>query len=116
MRALGLLALMMFPVVAGCGSGGGSREPVVVIVSPATVSLGPGMSHQFVATVSGTTDSSVTWRLEDGTPQTEIDANGRFTAGTIGVAHISAVSTVDPTASGTATITIEVGTALGTIE
>ncbi len=87
---------------------------VTVSVSPSTLNLGTGGSVQFFATVNGTTNTAVTWRVNgisggnsvDGT----ITAGGVYTAPntipTPATLTVTATSVADPTASGFASVTI----------
>lgn len=68
-----------------------------------------GTAH-LTATVTGSTNTAVTWRASNGT----ITQNGVFTApSTSGTVTITATSQADPTAFGTATITVQAG--VGTV-
>lgn len=75
-----------------------------LVVSPASVTLGPGGSQQFTAELLGINES-VTWSATGGT----IDASGRFVAGaTSGTFTITATSIAKPSLTATAQVTIEV--------
>lgn len=83
---------------------------VGVTVSPATASLTPGQTQQFGATVTNSTSTGVTWSI---TPATgTIDQTGLYTApATISVSSkvtVTATSAVDPSKSGTASVTLNV--------
>ena len=82
--------------------------PVVVTVSPASVSLGAGQQRQFGATVTGSTNTAVTWSLSS--PIGSISASGLYTApATITTAQtVSAIATsvVDSTKSSSGVITL----------
>jgi hypothetical protein len=58
------------PVFRGELPGPGPLPPpnVVVLVNPPGVTLFPGGTQQFTATVTGISDQSVTWSLQPGTP------------------------------------------------
>lgn len=68
-----------------------------------------GGTKQFTATVTGATDTSVTWSSSDETLAT-IDQNGLATvlpgATVDKVTTITATSVEDPTAKGTSTLTV----------
>jgi uncharacterized protein (DUF1800 family) len=53
--------------------------PVVVTVSPASVHLHPGETAQFTATVTGTSNTTVTWKV-NGIPNGDIRSVGSITA------------------------------------
>ncbi len=78
-------------------------------MSPASVTVPPGLSQAFQATVSGFADPGVTWRLQE-PGGGSIDRSGVYTAPlrNAGVFHVSAVSVADPTQVGTAVVTVRV--------
>ncbi len=80
--------------------------PVVsVTVAPSTASLAPGGTKQFTATVTGASNTAVTWTATGGT----INSSGVFTAGqTVGPFQVTATSVQDTTKSATAGVTISV--------
>jgi len=76
---------------------------VVVTVSPGSASLSPGGTQQFTATVTGATDTGVSWSASGGT----ITAGGLYTAPTTGGGYIvRATSAADPARSGTAIVNV----------
>ena len=80
--------------------------PVVsVTVSPTSASVQPGQTRQFTATVTGSSNTAVTWTATGGT----ISAGGLFTAGsTAGSAFIvTATSVADTTKTASAAVTIQ---------
>ncbi|SPE30735.1 Ig domain protein, group 2 domain protein [Candidatus Sulfopaludibacter sp. SbA6] len=83
---------------------------IIVVVSPPSVTLGAGQSQQFSANVSGISQTGVTWSIS---PQVgSIDpSSGRYTAPSAIAASqkvtVTAASVFQPTASGTATITLQ---------
>ncbi len=71
----------------------GSNPEVSVTITPAEVSLVPGGTQQFTASVAGVADTSVAWTASAGT----IDATGFFTAPpTYGTVTITAQSHANP--------------------
>lgn len=79
-------------------------EGVVMTVTPSNVNLEPGETQQFTATVTGASDTSVTWSATGGT----IDSGGLYTAGNVdGTFTVTAVSNADSSISDSATIEIE---------
>ncbi len=117
-----LISLLIFLPSCGGGSGGGSVTPppsqpaatVSVSVSPLSASVQTGGSQQFSATVTGSTNTSVTWTVNgvSGGNSTvgQVSSNGLYAApaavpGTNPVT-IAAVSQADPTKSGSASIQI----------
>ena len=89
----------------------------LVSVSPATVDLQLAQTQQFTATVTGSTNTSVTWQA-GGVPGGNstvgtISSNGLYRAPSSGSTpfgvSITAVSQVDATKSGTASVTVHGG-------
>jgi hypothetical protein len=81
---------------------------VAVNVSPNTASLGPSQQQQFTASVTGTSNTAVTWSLNP--TMGSIAASGLYTApATVSAAQnivVTAISIADPSKSGTATLTL----------
>jgi hypothetical protein len=86
---------------------------VAVSVSPSTATLTTGATQTFVATVTGTPTTTVTWSV-NGVPGGNatvgtITAGGVYTAPAAvpsGPVTVTAASTVDPTSTGSATVTV----------
>ena len=78
--------------------------PVAVAISPSVLTISLGGTQQFTATVTGTSNTGVTWSASGGT----ITPSGLFTAPPtlIGVYTVTATSVADPTKSASATITV----------
>ena len=53
-------------------------SPITVSISPSSVTLGPGGTQQFSATVSGTSNTAVTWSLSS--PVGSVSTTGLYTA------------------------------------
>ena len=92
-----------------CESGTGA--PTLVSVAPASASISVATSQQFISTVSGNPNPGVIWKVDGivggnlivGT----IDASGLYNAPNFAGTHtITATSVADPTASGSATVTV----------
>lgn len=91
-------------------------QRVQISLSPTSVMVGTFFTQQFVATVTGTTNTAVAWSI-NGTPGGDIntvgsvDTTGLYTAPANvplpnNVVTLTAVSVADPTATALATITI----------
>lgn len=79
---------------------------VSVRVSPSEVTVPPGESMVFTATVSGTANTAVTWSVLEADGGS-ITGAGIYTApNTEMVAHVRATSVADPTKVATATVTV----------
>jgi hypothetical protein len=113
--------LILAPVA--CGHGGGSSSPlppgapVSVTVTPAPASVAAGTTYPFTATVTGTPNTSVNWRV-NGVPggnasSGTISTSGLFTApGTVpnpATVTVTALSLADPTQSASTAVTITAG-------
>jgi uncharacterized protein YjdB len=86
-----------------------------VTVSPAIASVTKGSTQQFSATVSGTNNpaQTVTWSVGGGNSGTSISDGGVLNVAASESADtltVTAISTEDPTKSGTATVAIEIAT------
>jgi uncharacterized protein (DUF1800 family) len=92
-----------------------TTSDITVAVSPKTATVGAGNTTQFQATVTGTTNTSVTWSVNNvpygNNTVGYIDGNGNYTAPTILPAlssvTITATSVVDTTKSDSATVTLQ---------
>jgi hypothetical protein len=81
--------------------------PVVVTVSPATGSINACRTLQLAATVTGTTNTAVTWSVQEGASGGTISAAGLYTAPAgPGTYHAVATSVADGTKTAVATITV----------
>ncbi|HXX14820.1 MAG TPA: Ig-like domain-containing protein [Candidatus Eremiobacteraceae bacterium] len=109
---LSLLAAWL-AILSGCGtsspSSGGqnSQNPpassVSVTISPLTASLAEGASQQFSATVTGSSNTSVTWTASGGT----ISATGLYVAGnSTGNFTVTATSVADTSKTAPASVAI----------
>lgn len=116
--ALAIFCTMAF-AMPGCGGGGnsssGGPSVVVVVVQPASASLFLGQTQPFQASVTGTTNMSVTWSV-NGVPGGSassgmISPSGLYTApGNLpspASITVTAVSESDPQASGSSTVTVK---------
>ncbi len=87
---------------------------IVVTLTPKAVTIGAGNTTQFQATVTGSTDTEVTWSVNTvpygNNTVGAIDGNGNYTAPNnivgLGSVTITATSVVDTTKSGSATVTL----------
>jgi len=79
--------------------------PVAVSISPTADTLGPNSQRIFVATVTGSTNTTVTWTITEGAAGGTV-VDGSYTApAKQGDFHVVATSVADPTKSATATVT-----------
>jgi hypothetical protein len=89
---------------------------LTVAVSPPTATTTLGETVQFVATVVGSTNTAVTWKVEEGALGGSVSPTGVYSPVGQGTFHVVATSVADPTQSSTATVTVQVGSATGTIQ
>ena len=83
---------------------------VSVAITPTTATVQTGATKQFTASVSGTTNTSVTWTTTGGS----VSSTGLYTApATAGTYTVKATSAADTTKSASATVTVT-GTTTGT--
>lgn len=76
---------------------------VTVSISPTSASIATGGTQPFSATVTGTTNSAVTWSANGGS----VSSSGLYTApGTPGTYTVTATSVADSTKSATATVNV----------
>jgi hypothetical protein len=83
-----------------------TATPVVAVsVSPGSASLLTGGTRQFAATITGTSNTAVTWSTTGGT----VSTNGLYTAPpTAGTYTVTATSQADTTKSASAVVTVTV--------
>ena len=107
------LLVLCITLLAACGSGSGGRDNpsqpgtsnITVAITPKTVTLMQGQTHQFGATVVATTNAAVTWSVANGSGS--ISANGLYTApNTPGQYTVTATTLAQPAASDTSTVTV----------
>ena len=100
----GLVANLQAAVDAAQQASNPTPPPAVsVSISPTSATLAPGAQQQFSASVTGASDTSVTWKAQSGS----LDASGLYTApGTTGTDSVTVTSNADPTQSASASITI----------
>jgi hypothetical protein len=94
---------------------GGSSGSESVSVTPPSITLGASQQQQFAATVSGTSNQTVSWSIGSVNPPTapsgNISSTGLYTApATITPAQVTIkAASADGTASGTATVNLTTG-------
>jgi hypothetical protein len=123
-----LSAILMLILVGsfGCGDGdnGGNPSPskVVVTLEPATFAQGVGLTNTFTATVTGTTDTAVTWYVNN-IPGGDSTTVGKITDAGVyrapddvpvpAIVVVKAKSVEDPRSYDTAELTIVSGNGTG---
>jgi hypothetical protein len=110
------LSLCLFLTACGGGDSGNTTPPsktISVSVTPNTVTVAVNQMQQFTASVTNTSNTSITWMVNGVMGGTStvgtISSSGAYTApGTVpsGTITVSATSVADPTKSGTTTVTV----------
>ncbi len=92
-----------------------SATPVVAVtVSPTAATLLTGATRTFAATVTGSTNTAVTWAVQEGTAGGAITGSGVYTApASTGTFHVIATSVADTSKRATATVTVSASPAVG---
>jgi len=113
---LAATAALVVLTLSACGGGGGgnNNNTVTVTVSPATANVQEGSQQQFVATVTNTNATAVTWQVNSITGGNAavgtIDTNGVYTAPDVipspASVTITAFLQAAPNISGNAIVTI----------
>src|SRR5579864_2330485 len=113
-RGLSPIVVATALLLVGCGGSSPPPPAIAISVSPATATVAPGSSVVFTATVSNTSDTAVSWKVNN-------IASGNATVGTISsqgvyvapktepkppTVNVQAVSQADPTKFATALVTI----------
>ncbi len=80
---------------------------VAVAVAPKTATVAAGGTQTFTATVTGTTNTAVTWSVQETTGCGSVTQAGVYTApGAAATCHVVATSSADATKSDVATVTV----------
>jgi hypothetical protein len=111
--AIGLFFLSIILISSGCGGGSSTTppsSPIAVMVSAPRSTVVVGQTLTFTATVTGTTNTAVTWSVSGGASNGTISSSGVYTApATVpnpAKVTVIATSQADPTKSGSATVTV----------
>ena len=115
-RHLPLWSVFLLTLAWACGCGGGSST-VTVTISPTTATVKLGQTEQFTAAVTGNSNTSVTWAVNNVTGGNAtvgtITTAGFYTAPTNAVnassVSVTATSVADTSKSASATVTISSG-------
>jgi hypothetical protein len=111
MRCASLLSGLVCVSVLFSGCSGMSHTSAGgVSVSPTTASVSVGKTQQFAATVSGTSNTGVTWALVGGASEGTISSTGLYTAPSIvpnpPTVTVTATSQANTSQSASATVTV----------
>ncbi|HJU83754.1 MAG TPA: hypothetical protein VJ600_06065 [Holophagaceae bacterium] len=112
------LGFALLASALGCGGGGGGSSsgggtPPTVSVAVTSTSTAPtptvttGGTLTFTATVSGSSNTTVTWSVQEGAAGGSITSGGVYTApATSGTYHVVATPAADPTKAKTTAVTV----------
>lgn len=90
-----------------CAESGPTAPDVLITLSPTTATVTAAETRQFTATVTGPTNTAVTWSLQEGASAGTVSAGGLYTASaTPGTYRIVATSVEDATKSATSVIAV----------
>ncbi len=101
--------------LVGCASTGSKAAPaapaaIAVAVTPSSASVAVSKSQQFTASVTGTTNTAVTWSVTGGAANGTVSASGLYTAPSTvpnpAQVKVTATSQADATKSGSANVTV----------
>lgn len=107
--ASGCSAGKLYDAPAAAANAGDPPPPaaVRVQVSPPTTTVGYAATAQFTATVTGPTDRSVSWEMQEPSGCGTVDSAGLYTAPSVdATCHVVARSNADRTKSDVATVTV----------
>lgn len=100
--------ILVLAALAGCGGDGGGNGPsVVVSVTPGRDTITVGTSTSLTATVTGATNTAVTWSILEGPVAGFVSAAGLFSAGiNPGTYRIVATSDESPASKDTTVVLV----------
>jgi hypothetical protein len=120
LKLLRYLPLVLILTLVGCGGGSSSPAPqqpnqLAVVLSPLSASMGVGTSKQFTATVTGTSNTAVTWSVDGvngGNPTVgAVSTSGLYTSPALEGNHtVTATCVANTGTSASAQVTVQ-GTA-----
>jgi hypothetical protein len=125
-RAIGFgLSLSLYILATACGGGGGGgvNVPIAVAISPTSATVQLGTARQFTATVTGTTNTAVTWSVNNVTGGNStvgmISTSGLYTAPDVipssNPVTVKATSQADTSKSASASVTLTTSTGASTV-
>ena len=117
------LPILLFISCGGGGGGGNTTPPPAVVritISPTSASVNAGGTQQFTATVTGSTNTAVTWQVNSvpngNSTVGTISTSGLYTAPTTvpspATVTITAVSQADTSKTASAAVTVVIGVAV----
>src|SRR6266478_8827635 len=122
MRRASFLALSCVSVFLwGCASSSSHTPPptVAVSIAPTTVTVAIGKTQQFTVSVTGTSNTAVTWSVAGGASNGTITSTGFYTAATTvpnpAQVTITATSQADSTKSASAVVTVTAVSPAGSV-
>ncbi len=107
--SISFVVLLLVAALVGCGSSGNALQNVGVSISPTTANAYETKSVTFAATVTGTTNTAVTWSIQEGTAGGNVSAGVYTASATPGTYHVVATSQANPGKSAIAAVTVTAG-------
>ena len=105
LSSVGLIATLLSALLA-CGSPS-ATEAITVAISPSSASVQAGATQAFTASVTGATNTSVSWSVAEGSSGGAVTSSGVYTAPSApGSYHVVAASEAKPSATATAVVTV----------
>jgi hypothetical protein len=108
-RRLLILGMVILVFLAGCGGGSSSTESqaVIIRISPSSVNVVQGGNQNFTSSVTGSSNTGVTWSVMEGAAGGTITSSGQYTApNAAGLFHVVATSQADIAKSATANVVV----------
>jgi hypothetical protein len=100
---LSILAIAAAVTMSSCGGGGGSSTPITVSITTDVSNIETFQTVQFAASVTGTSNTAVTWQLSCGTTG---NVCGSITTGGMYVAPNTVPTIATTSSTGPATVTV----------
>lgn len=103
----------------GCGGDGKPTNSIAVTIAPSSTNVAVNKTQQFTATVTGTTNTAVTWSVVGGASDGTITQGGLYTAPanvpSPAQVAITATSQANTSKSATATLTVTTGSSISVV-
>jgi Galactose oxidase, central domain len=105
---LGSITILSLVGCGGCSSST-QNHVVLVTIAPFSVNVDQGGTQNFIATVTGSSNTAVNWSVREGAAGGSITSAGVYTApNSAGSFHVVATSQADATQSAAATVSVPV--------
>jgi hypothetical protein len=101
----GIFLALLSLVLVACGSDD-DKEKVSVSISPMTATIKAGTTQAFTASITGSKNTAVTWKVDEANGGMVTAAGVYMAPLTAGTYHVTATSSADTKKSATATVTV----------